>query len=185
MKRVIAVVLTCLLVAPPASAGQKPVKPMDWQKVQKLDAGTEVIVTVTGGQPTRARLLFVDEATLVTLKATSPKLGGRVEEFLFAVGRRWPAVLNVGLTCEDDPLRVSQRGIFEEDEELAELADVVQQTPRADVVEITKAPRSHSDAPRSRPEASHSHVGGYVLSFILGALLGFAALLAGSLSHTT
>ena len=38
MKRVIAMTLIGLLVAPPASAGQKQGKPIDWQKAQKLKA---------------------------------------------------------------------------------------------------------------------------------------------------
>ena len=39
MKRIIATILSVLLVAPPASAGEKSGKPIDWQHVQKLKAG--------------------------------------------------------------------------------------------------------------------------------------------------
>ena len=52
MKHIIAVVLIGLLAAPPAAAGQNAGKPIDWQRARKLKAGTEIVLTVTGGQPT-------------------------------------------------------------------------------------------------------------------------------------
>ena len=60
MKRIIATVLIVLLVVPPASAGQRSGKPLDWQIAQTLRPGTEVVLTVLGGQATNDRLLFAD-----------------------------------------------------------------------------------------------------------------------------
>jgi hypothetical protein len=142
MRRILATILICLLVAPPASAGEKPGKRIEWQKAQKLKGGTEIVLTITGGQPAKVRLLFADEATLVTLKPTAPKLPGGVEKFLVGVGPKWPAVLSGSATSTAAPLRVSKDGIFDGDQKLAALADVVQQTPRGDVKEIAK-PRGH------------------------------------------
>ena len=142
MKRKLAVVLIGLLIAPPASAVQKPNNTIDWQRVQKLTAGTEIVLTVTGGQPTKVRLLFADEAALVTLKATDAKLPGRVREVLFGLGAKWPAIF-AGLTYTDDRVRVSQDGVFDHDKKLAEFADVVQQTPRGSVQEIAEPQHSH------------------------------------------
>ncbi len=138
MKRVIAAILTGLLVAPPAWAGQKPDNPIDWQKAATLKAGTEIVLTVTGGQPTKVRVLFADETMVITLKPTAPKLPGKVDKFLLDVGPRWPSVIDDGRTYAFEPLRVSAEGIFDRDEKLADLADVVQQTPRAEVREILK-----------------------------------------------
>ena len=143
MKRIIAMILIGLLVAPPTSAGQKHGKPIDWQKVQKLKPGTEIVLTATGGQPTKVRLLFADEATFVTLKATSPKLPGRVQDALFGLGSKWLGILNEGQRQTVDQVRVSQDGIFDRDKKLADLADLVQQTPRGDVVEISDPHHSH------------------------------------------
>jgi hypothetical protein len=142
MKRIIATILIGLLVVPPAFASEKPGKPIDWQKVRSLKAGSEIVLTVTGGQPTRVRILFADETTLVTLKPTAPKLPGGVEKFLVGVGPKWPAVLSGNATSDAAPLRVSKDGIFDGDQKLAALADVVQQTSRGDVKEIAK-PRGH------------------------------------------
>jgi hypothetical protein len=96
MKRIIALILIVLLVAPPVSARQKPGKPINWQDVQTLKAGTEVVLTVPGGQPSKVRLLFADDATLVTLKPITPKLPGRVEKFLLGVGPAWPGIFETG-----------------------------------------------------------------------------------------
>jgi hypothetical protein len=168
MKRAIATVLIGLLVAPPASAGQKQGKPIDWQKAQTLKVGTEIVLAVAEGQPTRVRLLFADETTLVTMKASAPKLPGGVKNVLFSVGPLWPGILNTGATfISDERLRVSQDGIFDRDKKLAELSDVVQQTPRGQVQAISEAPRSH----RGRNIA-------IVVGVAVGMLLGIPATVA-------
>jgi hypothetical protein len=143
MKRVIATVLIVLLIAPPAYAGQKQGKPIDWQKAQQLKPGTKIVLTVTGGQPTNVRLLFADEATLVTLKPTASKLPGGVEKALFSVGPQWPGIVNSGAMWSSERVRVSQDGIFDRDKKLAELSEVVQQTPREQVQAISETPHSH------------------------------------------
>jgi hypothetical protein len=142
MKRIIAMILIGLLAAPPASAGEKQGKPIDWQKTQTLKPGTEIVLTVTGGQPTKVRLLFADETNIITLKPTAPKLPGRVKELLFSLGPKWPIVLRGG-SVADGRLRVSINGVFDGDTKLADLTDVVQQTTRGDVREILGSP-SHS-----------------------------------------
>jgi hypothetical protein len=160
MKRVIAGLLIGLLVAPPASAGQKQGKPIDWQKAQSLKAGTKIVLTVTEVQPKKARLLFADETALVTLRADAPKLPGGVQKALFSVGAQWPGIFNHGATYSRERVRVSQDGIFDRDKKLAELSDVVQQTPRVSVQQIAEAP--------------HSHVGrniAFVVGVAVGALL--------------
>ena len=140
MKRVIAVILTSLLVTPPASAAEKPGKPIDWQKAKTLRAGTEIFLTTTDGQPEKVRLLFVDETTLVTLKTTSQKMPDQLEKLLFKIGPKWPAVLNGSATVTKAPLCVSKDGIVYHDQKWASLANVVQQTSRGDVQQIAKVP---------------------------------------------
>ena len=137
MKRIISAILVCLLVAPPAFAGQKPNKPISWEKTQKLKPGTELVLTVTGGTPTKVRFLFADDTTLVTLKTTGPKLSARVEEFLFDVGPTWRAIVSGGGMYTLKPLRVTQDGVFDGNQKLAELSEVVQQTRRGDALELS------------------------------------------------
>jgi len=143
MKRTVAVILISLLVAPPASAGQKPGKPIRWEKAQQLRAGTEVMLTVTGGQPTKVRLLFADDSILVTFKPDAPKLPGKVESALVSIGSGWPAVLDRRASFEDHSIRVSPEGVFDGAQKVADLGDVIQQTRRGDVVGISEPPHSN------------------------------------------
>ena len=133
MKRTIAAVLIASLVAPPASARQKPV---EWEKVKKLPPGTEVVLTVAGGQPTKVHLVFADDARLLTLKDPGPRLSKGVEQFLFRAGPYWHDIVERGGTYRGGTLRVSQDGLFDGGTKLADLTDLVQQTPRAEVVEV-------------------------------------------------
>jgi hypothetical protein len=142
MKRLIAMILVGLLVAPPASAGEKPGKPITWKNVQQLKPGTEIVLTVTGGQPTTVRLLFADDTVLMTRK-TLPTLPGRVEKFLIGVGPAWPGIVRAGASYTAESLRVTRDGIFDGDQKLADLADVLQQTPPEEVVGISEGPRGH------------------------------------------
>jgi hypothetical protein len=163
MKRIVVVILIGLLVAPPAWADQKPGKPISWEKVTRLKAGTELIVTATDSPPTKVTLLFADDSLLVTRKSDAPKLPGRVKRALLDVGDRWPGILDGAGSVARDKVRVSPEGIFDGDQKLAELATVVQQTPRGDV--------------RGISETRHSHIGLYILigaavgMFILGGFL--------------
>ena len=141
MKRIIATVLICLLVAPPASAGQKANKPISWEQAKKLKAGTEIDLTVTNAQPTKVRFLFADDAILLTLNPTSPKQPERIERSLVSLGPRWYYVVNQGAAFTSEQLRVSREGVFDGEQKLAELADVVQQTPRANVTAIAAQPK--------------------------------------------
>lgn len=133
MKRSLAAVLIASLVASPASAGQKPV---EWEKVKKLSPGTEIVLTVAGGQPTKVHVMFADDARLLTLKEQGPKLSRRVEQFLFRAGPHWHDIVDRGGTYRGGTLRLSQAGLFDVDRKLADLTDLVQQTPRAEVAEV-------------------------------------------------
>lgn len=142
MKQCIAVVLSIVLAAPPVFADQKQPKPIDWRK---LKTGVKIALTAAGGQPGTERVLLVSDSVLITRGAAPPKLPRPVEEFLFAVGARWPAIFNEGLiaTSDRERLRVSQDGVFEGGRKLADLTDVVRYTPRGDALSISEAPHSH------------------------------------------
>lgn len=143
MRRMVALVLIGALIAPPALAGPTQGKPISWQKAQTLKAGTEIVVTVAGGQPKTERVLFVDEASLVTRKAAPPKLAGRVEKALLDVAANWPAVFDVGVTARSGRVRVSRDGVFDGDKKLADLTEVVRRTHRGDVLTIAEPPDRH------------------------------------------
>ena len=164
MQRIVAVILVLLFVAPPALMGQKPNTLVDWDKVQRLKAGTKITLTVTGNVPTNVRFLFADEATLVTLKPIQPKLAGRVERTLFSIGSQWPAILNRGDGVEDGKVRVSREGVFDGAQKVANLSDLIQQTPRGDVL----------STPEAATQPPHSH-------WVRNILIGFAIVVGTSL----
>jgi len=166
MRRIVATILIALLVAPPASTGQTPGKPIEWQKTRSLEAGTEIVLTVAGGEPTKVRLLFADDANIITLKPTTA-LPGRVAKFLLKIGAEWPAVLSGSSTSTNASLWVSKDGIFDGDQKLCALADAVQQTARGDVKEIAK-PRGHGGL------IGWLGLGGILLVVAIGASLAAA-----------
>jgi hypothetical protein len=110
MKRVIATLLIALLVAPPASAAEKPGKPMVWETVQTLQAGQIVFVTTSGGKPAKTQLLFADEATLYTTKPEVATLSMEVLRALYKVRAEWPAVARGEKDHTLGNLRVSKKG---------------------------------------------------------------------------
>lgn len=136
MRRVVAGVLIGVLVAPPASAGQKLAKPIEWQG---LRIGMTVALTTREGPSTTERVLFVDESSLVTRKAALPILPKRVENVLLGVGSDWPAILDDGFTYRSGQVRLSRDGVFAGDKRLAALTDVVRRTPRVNVTMLAQA----------------------------------------------
>ena len=141
MKRIVAAVLITLLAAPPAPAAQKQPKPIDWQK---LRTGTKIVLTTTEAQAVTERVVYVNESVLVTRKAAPPRLPERVEKALLDAGSWWPDVFNHGATSKSGSVRASLEGVFDGDKKLAELAEVVRYTPRADVLSISEPPHSHA-----------------------------------------
>ena len=136
MTRIIAVILITLLVAPSASAGPRRGKPINWEKVQKLKAGSKLILTTQGGQPTEVRLLYADDATLFTMRDKSAKLAPRIAVFLQNVGAEWPAVASGEADHVWGELRVSMDGIWSSGEKLYNLGEVVQFSSRSEVKEL-------------------------------------------------
>ena len=137
MKRIVAVILISLLVAPLALADQKPGEPITWEKAQQLKAGTEVWLTVKDGPTTKVKVLFADDSLLVTLKPGTAKLPDRVERTVLMTGSHWPNILYRGGSSITDQVRVSKDGVFDGDRKLADLM----QTSREDVLAISEPPR--------------------------------------------
>jgi hypothetical protein len=174
MKRVIAMLLIALLVAPPASAAQAPDKPIAWEKVQTLKAGSTIFVT-TGGAPTMTQLLFADEATLFTTKTpltTPPK---EVVRALYDVRAEWPAVARGEKDLRRGDLRVSKDGVFGSAGKLYDLADVVQVTSRHEVTQIARARGRHEDSGIHRFFAKVDKVVGAVAMALFVAVSVLAA----------
>ena len=83
----------------------------DWGKVCTLEPGTEITLTVKDSPPAKVRVLFADETTVVTLRATAPSLPRRVKQVLFELGPKWSGIVNDGQRHTVYQVRVSQEGI--------------------------------------------------------------------------
>jgi hypothetical protein len=142
MRRIVAIILVGLLVAPPASAAQKAGRPISWEEARRLKAGTETVLTVTGGQPTKVRLLFADDAMLLTLNPARANVSAQVERTLVGIGVQWPAILRGGLTLGGNGVRVSHNGVFDGNQKVGDLAELIQQTPRGNVLAASAVPHS-------------------------------------------
>jgi hypothetical protein len=149
MKRIVAVILIILLVAPPASADQEVGKRLNWEQATRQKAGTEIMLTVADSPPAKVKLLFADDSILVTLKPDAPKLPGKLQGALLKVGPDWPVILNGAGNFVRGHVRVSPEGIFDGDQKVAELAAVIQQTPHGDVRGIWEPPSSHPHRTRN------------------------------------
>ncbi len=146
MRSIIHVPLVSLLVVQVAMAGQETGRPIPWEKTRKVTSGTEVILVVTGSQPSKVRLLFADDSMLLTLNPACQNLPAAVEQKLFRIGTKWPAILNGGQAVMEDGVRVARDGVFRGQEKVEDLADVIQQTPRETIQGIWECPHSRMPA---------------------------------------
>ena len=111
-----------------------------WLRVEALQPGTEVRLTVTGMPAVKAQLLVARHDAVFVLRPGGPNLSGRVSRALSGVGSQWPAVFSGGAAYAlADGVRVADGGIFDGSRRVADLAQVVQRTPREDVSEIRVA----------------------------------------------
>jgi len=112
----------------------------DWSRVQQLQPGTEATLTLTGSPAAKVRLLVASDDAVFVLRPGGPKVPDRVSRALVGVGSQWPAVFSGGVAYSlADGVRVADGGVFDGNRRVADLAQVVQRTPREDVREIRVA----------------------------------------------
>jgi hypothetical protein len=157
------------VVAPPAGSGGS------WSRVQKLEAGREVIVGVSGRQPLKYTLLAADGNGLVLLKPTEQTLDRAVKSVLVAVGSAWPEVLAGRPTTMGD-FEINSGGIYRGGRKLMDLATVVERVDRAAITEVrgphTKSagdPNAHVGRQKGLMGALIGGAGGFVLGLVAGA----------------
>ena len=99
---------------PPLAGDQDRDEASGWLRVEALQPGTEVRLTVTGTQPVKAQLLVARHDAVFVLRPGGPNLSGRVSRALSGVGSQWPAVFSGGAAYAlADGVRVADGGIFD------------------------------------------------------------------------
>lgn len=157
-------------LAPQLAADQEPSRVSDWSRVQQLQPGTEITLTVTGAPAAKVRLLVASDDAVFVLRPGGPKLPDRVSRALLSVGGQWPAVFGGGVAYSlADGVRVADGGVFDGTRKLADLAQVVQRTPREDVSEIRVAGQRKGNKLMAAVGAG----GGFLLGAYIGGALAF------------
>lgn len=138
----------------------------DWSRVERLQPGTEITLTVAGSPAAKVRLLVASDAAVFVLTPGGPKLPDRVSRALLGIGGQWPGVFSDGVAySQTDGVRVAEGGIFDGNRRVADLAEVVRRAPRGDVTEIRVPGRRKGNKMLAAVGAG----GG----FLLGASIGF------------
>ena len=111
-----------------------------WLRVEALQPSTEITLTVTGTPAAKAQLLVASHDAVFALRPGGPKLSGRVSRALIGVGSQWPAVFSGAAAYSlADGVRVADGAVYDGNRQVADLAQVVQRTPREDVSEVRVA----------------------------------------------
>jgi hypothetical protein len=138
-----------------------------WLRVEALQPGTEITLTVTSTPAVKAQVLVASHDAVFVLRPGGPKLSDRVSLALVGVGSQWPAVFSGGVAySRTDGVRVADGGVFDGSRKVADLAQVVQRTPREDVREIRVAGKRKGNKALAAVGAG--------AGFLLGASIGGA-----------
>jgi hypothetical protein len=141
-----------------------------WVRVEALQPGIEITLTVTGTPAVKALLLLASHDAVFVLRPGGPKLSGRVSRALVGVGGQWPAVFSGSAPYSlTDDVRVADGGIFDGGLKVADLAQAVQRTPREDVSEIRVAGHRKGNKLMAVVGAG----GGFLLGAYIGTALAF------------
>jgi hypothetical protein len=120
----LAVVVMAGVLAPGFAAGQQPVGLWDWSRVQRVESGTAIALSVHGNAPLRYRMAFADDSNLFVLGFRNADATLRVRQALALVGRDWPLVLDGKKLYTFDSVMVSQNGVFDGGRKVADLLAV-------------------------------------------------------------
>jgi hypothetical protein len=113
---------------------------LEWSRVRRLSAGTEVIVTVEGSQPRGRFIVRADDSGLTVLNVTDLPLPAAVKSVLRGVASRHPDYLLAapqgGTFVLEQSVRLRPDGVFVDDQKVADLGQVIETIARDDIAEI-------------------------------------------------
>jgi hypothetical protein len=109
-----------------------------WKRVQRLDPGVRVKVTVDGAAAVERYFVKADEAELIVMNLTVANLPKRQLLDMAVENPAWIAATSK-TTYRDNNLRIGPDGLFVRNQKLADLAQVVERIPRDRVTAVVKA----------------------------------------------
>ena len=138
----------------------------DWLRVQKVEAGKEIIVTLRRSNPVKRYFLSANESSLTVLNLTDPTLSQAVTNVLREVALHRPqsilAVRTGGTLVLEKNLRLGPDGLFVANRKIADLQHIVETNPRIDVAEV---------GTRRNVRGLWGHLGG-VGGYFVGSMAG-------------
>jgi hypothetical protein len=82
--------------ATPLAGDQDRDEASGWMRVEAIQPGSEITLTVTGTPAAKAQLLVASPDAVFVLRPGGPKLSGRVSRALVGVASQWPAIFSGG-----------------------------------------------------------------------------------------
>ena len=133
MKKLVRIsfLVACVSIAASAFAGDD----VSWKRVQRLEPGAKITVTVDGGAPAERYFVQLSDSELVVLNLTAADLPKRQLIEMARDNPGWMAGTSKS-TYKDASLRVGPDGVFVKDKKVADLKDVVEHIARAKVTAI-------------------------------------------------
>jgi hypothetical protein len=143
----------------------------DWSRVRKLEPGTEITVRIRGSQAGNRSFVSADEVGLTVLNLTDPTLPSAVKAVLREMASKNPGYLTgerEGGVLSGD-VRVEREGIFVKNQKTADLRQLLERIPRAEVAEIVRPGRLPTDSWFKR----HPAATGALVGLAIGLPIGF------------
>ena len=109
-----------------------------WKRVQRLDPGSKVKVTVEGAQAAERYFVKANDTELIVLNLTAPDLP---KSRLIEMTRDNPGwMANASkVIYKDNSIRIGPEGVFNKDRKVCDLATVLERIPRDKVSAVDKA----------------------------------------------
>ena len=108
-----------------------------WKRVQRLDPGARVKITLEGAAPVERYFVQVNDTKLIVLNLSVPDLPKRQLLNMAIDNPSWIAGTSK-TTYRDNSLRIGPDGLFVKDKKVAELNQVVEWIPREKVTAVQK-----------------------------------------------
>jgi hypothetical protein len=114
-----------------------------WPRVQALEPGSEIVLTVARSRSVQRYVIAVDDDHLHVLNLTDAPLSGPLAETLRSIASQHPEYFAQATngTVVIGRVRLTRAGVFVGDEHAADLQHIVQTHSRDDVAEIARRRR--------------------------------------------
>lgn len=108
-----------------------------WKRVQRLDPGARVKITLEGAAPVERYFVQVNDTKLIVLNLSAPDLPKRQLLNMAIDNPSWIAGTSK-TTYRDNSLRIGPDGLFVKNRKVAQLNQVVEWIPREKVTAVQK-----------------------------------------------